>query len=80
MIVVGPMPLLASAFSVTRPSGRLSIDIKILRLVIASGVLMRIALSAAVPTPLMDCEERSGTRVEIPVISRTGGESESDIE
>jgi len=50
-VVVGPMLLLASAFSLLRQTGRMSMDHEIPMLTIALGVLLLVARSNSIPTP-----------------------------
>jgi len=50
-VLVGPMLLLASLFSLLRQTGRMSIDHEIPLLTIAFGVLLLIARGSLIPSP-----------------------------
>ncbi len=50
-VVIGPFFILAACLSVLRQTGRLAVDVEVPILVIAAGVLMLVARSAAIPVP-----------------------------
>lgn len=50
-VVTGPFFILAACLSVLRQTGHLAVDVEVPILVIAAGILMLVARSAAIPVP-----------------------------
>ena len=61
-VVIGPFFIIASCLSVLRQTNRLSINIEVPLLVIASGILSLVARSKAVPIPRWLIQDSAGQK------------------